>query len=619
MPSEASLSTVSNSNPGTLPDLIPKVGPKLKSRWEPKTHLEPARPAQVDIDRLNEKEMIANLAASPEAPEYIKNPKKIRPRRTVDLYGGYARWNMVRKQRPNPTYTPAIRPAPPFIIDLLPPKAYSNNSSTSICTKFVHTSTNKIRFPVNVVTWTPEARRVLTGSTSGEFTLWNGLTFNFETILQAHDSPIRTFQFNHAGSYLVSADQSGIIKYFQPNMNNVAVWNGHREAISGLSWSPDDTRFATCSDDKSIKLWQFEVMSEERALTGHGWDVRCVQWHPTKGLLASGSKDNLVKFWDPRTAQCLSTLHYHKNTVQSLEWSPNGDMIATASRDQTVRVFDVRAMKEFGVYKGHKKEVCSIAWHPVHHELLCSGGADGQLIYWLLHSPEHVAMIEQAHESNIWSLAWHPLGHILCTGSSDYMVRFWCRDRPGERSGAGAGGVGNGVGGEKGGGDDEEDEYVPGFAASYGGAQHGSDHMDYEMGGGMWGGAGGFGAPVGGMNGAQDDFIPGFGGGAASAAAAMAGMNGAMSAGGGSHNNRPPFLPPIPGGHNQDGPSYRDSRDRDRDRDDRGGGSRFDRDRDRGAYNDWDRDNREVAVGGTEIETGIETGIGIERGIEIEM
>ena len=28
------------------------------------------------------------------------------------------------------------------------------------------------------------------GASSGEFTLWNGLTFNFETILQAHDSPV---------------------------------------------------------------------------------------------------------------------------------------------------------------------------------------------------------------------------------------------------------------------------------------------------------------------------------------------------------------------------------------------------------------------------------------------
>ncbi len=45
----------------SLPDLIPKVGTKLKSRWAPQTHLEEPRPPQVDIDRLNEKEMIANV------------------------------------------------------------------------------------------------------------------------------------------------------------------------------------------------------------------------------------------------------------------------------------------------------------------------------------------------------------------------------------------------------------------------------------------------------------------------------------------------------------------------------------------------------------------------------
>jgi polyadenylation factor subunit 2 len=149
---------------------------------------------------------------------------------------------------------------------------------------------------------------VLTGSTSGEFTLWNGLTFNFETILQAHDTTIRAFAFTHSGAYLASADQSGIIKYFQPNMNNLTAWQGHREAIRGLSFSPDDGRFATGSDDSTIAIWSFEESRKESVLTGHGWDVKCVQWHPTKGLIVSGSKDNSVKFWDPRTGTVLSTL-----------------------------------------------------------------------------------------------------------------------------------------------------------------------------------------------------------------------------------------------------------------------------------------------------------------------
>jgi polyadenylation factor subunit 2 len=135
------------------------------------------------------------------------------------------------------------------------------------------------------------------------------LTFNFETILQAHDTAIRALTFNHAGTYIASADQSGIVKYFQPNMNNLTAWPAHREAVRGLSFSPDDERFATASDDSTVRVWSFAESREERILTGHGWDVKCVEWHPTMGLLVSGSKDNLIKFWDPRTGTALTTLY----------------------------------------------------------------------------------------------------------------------------------------------------------------------------------------------------------------------------------------------------------------------------------------------------------------------
>jgi polyadenylation factor subunit 2 len=108
----------------------------------------------------------------------------------------------------------------------------------------------------------------LTGSTSGEFTLWNGLTFNFETILQAHDNAIRALAFSHSGGYLISADQSGVIKYYQPNMNNLAAWQAHREAVRGVSFAPSDSRFATCGDDASVRIWAFEEMREERCITG---------------------------------------------------------------------------------------------------------------------------------------------------------------------------------------------------------------------------------------------------------------------------------------------------------------------------------------------------------------
>ncbi|KAJ7144907.1 WD40-repeat-containing domain protein [Mycena crocata] len=508
---------------GALPVLLPPGAvPQPPSvphiEWKPSRYLtEPQPPPIDDATRMQELEANARQFADG------KPVKKTRPRRTVDYNGGLGRWTLLRKLRPNIGFVPYLRPSPPYIIDLLPPKAYPDNSSTSLCTKFVHTSTNKVRCPVNVVTWTPEGRRVLTGSTSGEFTLWNGLTFNFETILQAHDTAICTLTFTHSGAYLASADKSGTIKYFEPNMNNLAAWQGSNshEAIRGLSFSPDDRRFATASDDSSVRIWSFQERRVESILTGHGWDVKCVEWHPTKGLLVSGSKDNDIKFWDPRTGTVLSTLHHHKNTIQALSWSPNGDMVASASRDQTVRVFDIRAMKEFRTFKGHKKEVCSVTWHPV-HPILVSGGSEGAILHWDLATPEPTftqptalprATLSQAHDSNVWSLAFHPLGHLLASASNDHTTRFWSRERPGDATSVFSGG------GEKppevvdqGGQDDEEDVMAPGFGG--GSAWWGRD--DETRGGGYDSSSGQHGDAYGRNSrydgGAGDDFIiPGIG------------------------------------------------------------------------------------------------------------
>ncbi|EDR10859.1 uncharacterized protein LACBIDRAFT_384388 [Laccaria bicolor S238N-H82] len=497
----------------------PPFAPHLE--WTPRKYLSEPQPPPQDEGKIQEQEL-ANARQIMDG----KVIKKTRPRRTVDYNGGMGRWALLRKLRPNPTYAPHIRPSPPFIVDLLPPKAYPENASTSLCTKFVHTSTNKIRCPVNVVTWTPEGRRILTGSTSGEFTLWNGLTFNFETILQAHDTAICTMAFTHSGAYLASADKSGIIKYFEPNMNNLTAWQGSssREAIRGLSFSPDDRRFATASDDSSVRIWSFAESRVESVLTGHGWDVKCVEWHPTKGLLVSGSKDNQIKFWDPRTGTVLSTLHQHKNTIQALSWSPNGNLVASASRDQTVRIFDIRAMKEFRILKGHKKEVCSVTWHPV-HPLLVSGGSEGAVLHWDLSTPDPAsfaqpvstprATLSQAHDSNVWSLAYHPLGHLLVSASNDHTTRFWSRERPGDASSVFSGG------GEKppeiidtSGQDEEDDAMVPGFSYGAGGAGPSWWGKDEESTPGFGGGQAtdAFGrrpAGYGDTNG--DDFIPGFG------------------------------------------------------------------------------------------------------------
>jgi polyadenylation factor subunit 2 len=433
----APIATANHAGPSSEGDVDLKFTQKAtavkqisKQRWAP-TRYRTEPPAPPIVDHRLEEEAAAHQAAQ-EAGYEGRRVRKFLQRRTVDWNESMNRWKLDRALKTGVRQDYVVRPGVNHVVELLPSAAY-RTSAQAVTTNLVHSSTNKIRCPVNIVRWTPEGRRLLTGSSSGEFTLWNGLTFNFETILQAHDNAIRAIEYTNSGAWILSADQGGVIKYFQSNMNNLQILTAHREAVRDLSFSPDDGKFVSASDDSTMKIWAFEEAREEKSLKGHGWDVKCVDWHPYKGLIVSGSKDNLVKFWDPRSGGNLATYHGHKGTVQAVQWSKDGNLVATASRDQMIKLYDIRAMAELATLKGHPNDVCSIDWHPDHRDLLVSGGSEGSVYFWSLNSADPgtpVHSMPTAHDSNVWSMAWHPLGHVLASGSNDHTTRFWQRARP---------------------------------------------------------------------------------------------------------------------------------------------------------------------------------------------
>ncbi|XP_025684473.2 flowering time control protein FY isoform X1 [Arachis hypogaea] len=362
-----------------------------------------------------------------------KRIRKLTQRKAVDYTSTVVRYMQVRMWQRDSRDRTVLQPTPAAAIDMLPAAGYPDNPSTSFAAKFVHTSLNKNRCPINRVVWTPTGRRLITGSQTGEFTLWNGQSFNFEMILQAHDQAIRSMVWSHNDNWMVSGDDGGAIKYWQNNMNNVkANKSAHKESVRDLSFCRTDLKFCSCSDDTTVKVWDFARCQEERSLTGHGWDVKSVDWHPTKSLLVSGGKDQLVKLWDAKTGRELCSFHGHKSTVLCVKWNQNGNWVLTASKDQIIKLYDIRAMKELESFRGHRKDVTALAWHPFHEEYFVSGSYDGAIFHWLVGHDTPQIEIPNAHDNNVWDLAWHPIGYLLCSGSSDHTTKFWCRNRPGD-------------------------------------------------------------------------------------------------------------------------------------------------------------------------------------------
>ena len=113
-----------------------------------------------------------------------KRPRKSVMRKTVDYNSAFMGMVERRVWQRDFRDKRALQADVLYYPSLLPPVDCPENPVNAVTTKFVKTATNKMRCPVFTLDWTPEGRRLITGASSGEFTLWNGLTFNFETILQ---------------------------------------------------------------------------------------------------------------------------------------------------------------------------------------------------------------------------------------------------------------------------------------------------------------------------------------------------------------------------------------------------------------------------------------------------
>ena len=124
----------------------------------------------------------------------------------------------------------------------MPPAGYPTNPASSMCTRFSHTSVNKTRAAIYTMVWTPEGRRVISGSGQGEITLWNGVDFKFELLMQGHQHAINCMQWSHSFKWLISGDKGGHIKYWDNHMAMSHTMQGHTVPVRDLSFSPTDRK-----------------------------------------------------------------------------------------------------------------------------------------------------------------------------------------------------------------------------------------------------------------------------------------------------------------------------------------------------------------------------------------
>ncbi|KAL4252994.1 putative cytosolic iron-sulfur protein assembly protein 1 [Abortiporus biennis] len=239
-------------------------------------------------------------------------------------------------------------------------------------------------------------------------------------------------------------------------INPVADLAGHDDRAWYVAWNPTKPILASCSADKSVRLYSYrEVSSESEPSTpatslkfshnttiptGHTKTVRAIAWSPSGKTLATASFDSNIGIWEQEEGgedegttgewECMSLLEGHETECKSVAYSSTGTLLASCSRDKTVWIWEVHPDADFecmGVLMEHTQDVKCVAWHPT-QEILASASYDDTIKLYLDDPSDdwYCAETLKGHDSTVWSLAWEPSeGRYLASGSDDSTIRIW--------------------------------------------------------------------------------------------------------------------------------------------------------------------------------------------------
>jgi len=183
-------------------------------------------------------------------------------------------------------------------------------------------------------------------------------------------------------------------------MHLQSVLLGHVGPVNAVRWTRDGNYCLSCSDDRTVKLWNPHKTSTLSAATGltentagfgrslqiksysgaHGYAINDVAVYQDNSCFVSAGKDRTLFVWDVTSGAVVRRISAHSN-VNALALNDVSSVVLSASYDQTVRVWDLRGQSRAGqaiqTLSDFRDSVTSVSIADGHK--IIAGSVDGAL------------------------------------------------------------------------------------------------------------------------------------------------------------------------------------------------------------------------------------------------
>jgi hypothetical protein len=164
-------------------------------------------------------------------------------------------------------------------------------------------------------------------------------------VLEGHLEPVFCAAFSPDGRRLVTGSFDGAARLWDAATGQqVMLFGGHEGSIVGCSFSPDGKLIATASDDNTARIWDVASGQQIQVLYGHTSLVETAVFSPDGLRMVSASDDNTARIWDARVPLLSTQIKWAE--VAQFDPLPGAERARLGlSKEPDVRQWPVRPSK----------------------------------------------------------------------------------------------------------------------------------------------------------------------------------------------------------------------------------------------------------------------------------
>ena len=218
----------------------------------------------------------------------------------------------------------------------------------------------------------------------------------------------------HVGSFIIY-DGGTVEELF---MDETA----HTRAIFSLRFSPDESVFATCSTDKTVRLWNQQTYKTEGEVLLHKAEVWNGEFSPDQSRFATLTSDGSVGVWSTKTKTLTHDYVKHNSPLALTAFSKDGKSVYAGLTDGKIHKWSIAEGARLPVLISHEEPLVELAVDPK-GELILSSAEDGKIRVW---NPQNYTMVREIVAStnnvtggDVWQMDFNREGTRLGTFQKD--------------------------------------------------------------------------------------------------------------------------------------------------------------------------------------------------------